>query len=141
MASNEKPVDNLTKNQSLVLAELHAAHSPVTAYALLDKLRPEGFRAPLQVYRALDRLLALGHIHKLESINAYMACAHEHGDGHHHGVAGFAICDQCGQVSEFADSTIENRLEAWAKSNGFHAEKSAIELHGQCAACANADVS
>ena len=138
MASPDKPAETLTKNQSLVLAELQAAHAPVTAYALLDKLRPQGFRAPLQVYRALDRLMALGHIHKLESINAFMACAHGHGEGHHHGVAGFAICDQCGQVSEFADSAIEHRLGEWAKSNGFHAEKSAIELHGQCAACTQA---
>jgi Fur family transcriptional regulator, zinc uptake regulator len=136
MALHEKPPETLTRNQSLVLVELQAAHAPVTAYALLDKLRPQGFKAPLQVYRALDRLMALGHIHKLESINAYMACAHGDGEGHHHGVAGFAICDQCGQVSEFADSAIEHRLEAWARSNGFHAQKSAIELHGQCAACA-----
>ena len=83
----------------------------------------------------IDRLVALGYIHKLESINAFMACAHGHGEGHHHGVAGFAICDDCGQVSEFADSAIEHRLEEWTKSNGFHAKKSAIELHGQCAAC------
>ena len=135
MALSGKLEETLTKNQSLVLTELQGAHAPVTAYALLDKLRPHGFRAPLQVYRALDRLVALGHIHKLESINAFMACAHDHADGVHHGVAGFAICDNCGQVSEFADSAIEHRLEAWAKSNGFHAEKSAIELHGRCAAC------
>ena len=138
MASHEKLGESLTKNQSLVLEQLKAAHAPVTAYMLLDLLRPQGFRAPLQVYRALDRLMALGLIHKLESINAFMACVHGHGDGHHHGVAGFAICDKCGNVSEFADSVIEHRLEEWAMSNGFHAQKSAIELHGQCASCAPA---
>ncbi len=137
MTSPHKAEETLTRNQSLVLGQLQSAHAPVTAYALLDKLRPHGFRAPLQVYRALDRLVALGHIHKLESINAFMACAHEHGQGCQHGVAGFAICDSCGQVSEFADSAIEHRLEEWAKSSGFRAEKSAIELHGQCAACAS----
>ena len=135
MASPDKADKALTRNQSLVLTELQGAHAPLTAYALLDKLRPHGFRAPLQVYRALDRLVALGHIHKLESINAFMACAHGHGEGHHHGVAGFAICDKCGQVSEFSDSAIEHRLEEWAKASGFHADRSAIELHGQCAAC------
>ena len=135
MPSHDKSAENLTKNQSLVLAELQGAHAPVTAYALLDKLRQHGLRAPLQVYRALDRLVALGHVHKLESINAFMACANEQGQGHHHSFAGFAICDKCGQVSEFADVIIEDRLEIWAKSNGFEVGTSAIELHGHCAIC------
>ena len=128
----------LTKNQSLVLEALKASAAPLSAYALLDLLRPSGFRAPLQVYRALDRLIEQGSVHKLESINAFMACGQTHEHGHHHGVAGFAICDTCGQVSEFEDHGICHRLEDWAKSSGFAVEKSAIELHGRCAACSGA---
>lgn len=138
MSHQENPPEKLTRNQSLVLAELHAAHAPLSAYALLDRLRPQGFRAALQVYRALDKLMALGHVHKVESINAFMACAHVHGEGHHHGIAGFAICDTCGHVSEFADGGIADRLDIWAKASGFQARTSAIELHGECAACAAA---
>jgi Fur family transcriptional regulator, zinc uptake regulator len=130
----------LTKNQTLVLAELQSADAPLSAYALLDRLRPHGLRAPLQIYRALDRLMEFGQIHKLESINAFMACSHHHEEGHQHGVAGFAICDSCGQVSEFEDSAIGHRLEEWSKAHGFHPEKSAIELHGQCAACTGGTV-
>ena len=101
----------LTKNQSLVLEALKASAAPLSAYALLDQLRPSGFRAPLQVYRALDRLIEQGSVHKLESINAFMACCQDHDHGHHHGVAGFAICDTYGQVSEFDDHEICHRLE------------------------------
>ena len=126
----------LTKNQSLVLEALKASAAPRSAYALLDQLRPSGFRAPLQVYRALDRLIEQGSVHKLESINAFMACCQDHDHGHHHSVPGFAICDTCGQVSEFDDHEICHRLEDWANATGFSVEKSAIELHGRCAACA-----
>ena len=44
----------LTKNQSLVLDSLIKAGQPSGAYALLDSLRPHGFKAPLQIYRALE---------------------------------------------------------------------------------------
>jgi Fur family transcriptional regulator, zinc uptake regulator len=125
----------LTKNQSLVLSELQHSTSPLSAYALLDKLRPHGFRAPLQVYRALEKLLDSGKVHRLDSINAFMACSHGHDHIHQHGVAVFAICETCNQVSEFADEGISERLATWAKSNGFHTTKTGIELRGQCASC------
>lgn len=125
----------LTKNQSLVLAELHKADAPLTAYVLLDRLRDQGFRAPLQVYRALEKLLEGGVVHRLESINAFMACTHDTHDGHHHGVAAFAICETCGQVDEFADHIIDDRLNSWTTTKGFHPHKTSVELRGTCAAC------
>lgn len=126
----------LTKNQSLVLSELQNSKSPLTAYGLLERLRPVGFRAPLQVYRALDKLIEVGSVHRLDSINAFMACAHNHDDHHGHGLAAFAICETCGRVDEFADQMVGDRLADWAKANGFLATKTGIELRGQCAACA-----
>lgn len=125
----------LTKNQSLVLAELRNANAPLTAYVLLDRLRDQGFRAPLQVYRALEKLLEGGIVHRLESINAFMACAHDAHDGHHRGVAAFAICETCGQVDEFADHIIDDRLSAWTKTKGFRPHKTSVELRGTCATC------
>jgi Fur family transcriptional regulator, zinc uptake regulator len=125
----------LTKNQSLVLAELRSANAPLTAYVLLDRLRDQGFRAPLQVYRALEKLLEGGIVHRLESINAFMACAHDAHDGHHHGLAAFAICETCGQVDEFADHLIDDRLATWTKTKGFRPHKTSVELRGTCAAC------
>ena len=46
--------ETLTKNQALVLERLEAANSPLSAYELLDQLREEGIKAPLQIYRALE---------------------------------------------------------------------------------------
>ena len=44
----------LTRNQALVLDTLTRADAPLSAYTILDQLRDDGFRAPPQVYRALD---------------------------------------------------------------------------------------
>lgn len=123
----------LTKNQELVFDALNRAQGPLSAYALLDQLREKGFRAPLQVYRALDKLQSAGLVHRLESLNAFVACAHQH--EHDHGLVAFAICSDCGQVTEFSDAMIEERLDAWAAKSGFHAAKTTIEIRGHCSAC------
>lgn len=129
----------LTKNQELVFAALVRAGAPLSAYAILDQLREQGFRAPLQVYRALDKLQSAGLVHRLESLNAFVACAHCddcHQHGHRHGLVAFAICNDCGQVNEFSDVEIEERLDAWTGKAGFQADKTLIEIKGRCAACA-----
>ncbi len=127
---------DLTRNQTLVLDTLAKADGPLSAYTILDRLRSEGFRAPLQVYRALEKLLGFGLVHRLESLNAFVACAHPH--CHAHGLIAFAICEDCGQVDEFSDAVVRERLGAWSAENGFKAEKTTIEIRGHCANCAAA---
>ncbi|MBV2144359.1 transcriptional repressor [Falsochrobactrum sp. TDYN1] len=124
---------DLTRNQSLVFDALSKAEGPLSAYTILDQLREDGFRAPLQVYRALDKLLDYGMIHRLESLNAFVACAHP--QCHQHGLIAFAICEQCGQVTEFSDPAIENLVSAWGLQNGFKSKKTTLELRGLCEKC------
>ena len=88
--------DTLTRNQLCVLERLETATGPLSAYTLLDQLREQGFRAPLQVYRALDTLIKGGFVHRLESLNAFVACCQPH--CHTHDMIAFAICETCGQV-------------------------------------------
>ncbi|MFC4624037.1 Fur family transcriptional regulator [Daeguia caeni] len=123
----------LTRNQSLVYEVLSKAEGPLSAYTILDQLRDEGFRAPLQVYRALEKLLDYGLIHRLESLNSFVACSQS--QCHRHGLTAFAICEQCGQVTEFSDAAIENLVEAWGLQNGFKASKTTLELRGVCEKC------
>jgi len=125
--------DALTRNQVCVLERLEAATGPLSAYMLLDQLREQGFRAPLQVYRALDALIKGGFVHRLESLNAFVACAEPH--DHSHGMAAFAICDRCGQAAELSDHAIEHMLEDWVRSTGFQPKKAVIEFRGTCAKC------
>jgi Fur family zinc uptake transcriptional regulator len=125
--------DTLTKNQLRVLERLEATIGPLSAYTLLDQLRDQGFRAPLQVYRALDTLIKGGFVHRLESLNAFVACAEPH--DHSHGMTAFAICDKCGQVVEMSDHDVGEQLDYWVRSTGFAAKKAVIEFRGTCGKC------
>lgn len=66
----------LTRNQSLVFEALSQAEAPLSAYMLLAKLKGTGLRAPIQIYRALDKLMAYGLAHRIESLNAFVVCSH-----------------------------------------------------------------
>ena len=127
---------NLTKYQGLVFAALNEKGAPLSAYSILDHLRGEGFRAPLQVYRALDKLVEQGLVHRLESLNAFVACSHDGCTASEAAV--FAICETCGQVSEFADDKLSRQVAARARSDGFQVNKTTIELRGECHDCAAA---
>ena len=130
--SHDIPTD-LTRNQELVLSALTASTGPLSAYDILDKLRGDGLRAPLQVYRALEKLVDRGLAHRLESLNAFVACADAH--CHRKGLIAFAICEGCGKVDEFADAVIEERLGTWARNDGFKVERTTMEIRGRCADC------
>ena len=124
---------DLTKNQSLVMDALSDAEGPMSAYTILDLLRDDGLRAPLQVYRALDKLVELGLVHRLESLNAFVACSHP--DCESHDTVAFTICDTCGLVGEAADETLARKLKAVAAKSGFQVRRSTVELRGLCQAC------
>ena len=126
-------VHDLTRNQHLVLSTLTGATGPLSAYGILDLVRGEGIKAPLQIYRALDKLVEMGLAHRLESLNAFVACAHA--EAEHTGLAAFAICESCGRVDEFADPIVEERLAGWSQATGFKAERTTIEIRGHCKAC------
>lgn len=129
----------LTKNQKLVFAALERAGTPLSAYQILDQLRDDGFRAPLQVYRALDQLRGLGVVHRLESMNAFVACAHADGHVHHDGEPiGFTICERCGAVCEIHDADFRAFVNGISARSGFRPEKTTIEIRGLCADCAKA---
>lgn len=104
----------------------------VGAYDLLDQLKTtEDSAKPATVYRALDFLLELGLVHKLESDNTFIAC--HHFDCHH--PVQFLICEACGNVQEIQSSGLKEQLEEQAISMGFKVKKQTIEAHGLCAKC------
>lgn len=128
-----KNPNKLTANQHLVLDALKQAKRPLGAYFLLDQLRGTGLNSPTQIYRALNRLIERGVAHRLETLNAFVACSHLR-DCTHHNVA-FAICYTCGNVEEFVDDDLKCSLKRWAQSHDFSIGGSAIEIGGQCAGC------
>lgn len=126
-----------------IMGALAEASRPLSAYDLLDRLRPTGVAAPLTVYRALDKLIASGKVHRIESLNAFVAC--RTGEHHHDQEAadqargprsvGFTICDKCGSVDEFVDDKLFAQLHRGFAKRNFTAATTAVEVHGLCAAC------
>jgi Fur family zinc uptake transcriptional regulator len=121
----------LTPNHERVIGLLQKSAKPMTAYELLDRLRPQGITAPPTIYRALDRLIDQGRAHRLESLNAFVACAQPH----HNAAALFSICRDCGIVQEFTDRTLDGQIMAWARKSNFAVERAVLEVRGRCDRC------
>lgn len=114
-----------------VLRVLHDAATPMSAYQVLDRLRPDGIQSPPVVYRALERLEKAGRIHRLEGLNAYFACC---GQDHAKGTV-FAVCTTCRRVEEWSGDGIDALIGAQAARAGFAVVGRTIEVRGVCAAC------
>ncbi len=126
----------LTPIRSHVLRLIAEAGQPIKAYDLLDRVRQgdgPGSAAPPTVYRALDFLMANGFVHKLESVNAYVACHHP--DAEPHSVP-FLICNRCHCAVELEDEAIVAALDARARELGFVPQAQTLEVHGLCKRCA-----
>ncbi|MBV9833429.1 MAG: transcriptional repressor [Alphaproteobacteria bacterium] len=109
-----------------------ASHKPVGAYAILETLRTEGLgSAPPTVYRALDFLLEHELVHRIESLNAFVGCAHP--GEHHRGF--FLICTQCGNAEELDDERLNTAIAKAADAHGFAARHTTLEVAGTCASC------
>ena len=111
----------------------------VKAYDLLDRLKPDvGSPKPPTVYRALEFLSRHGLIHRVEALNAFIACdhnhahdhAHDHGGGSHRHLAEFFICEKCKGVEER-----HAHDHAACKPDGFAITRSVVEHYGVCASC------
>ena len=122
----------LTPQRRRVLEILLADHVAVGAYEIVDRLADGGRRpAPTIVYRALDFLIELGLVHRLASLNAFIACGHP---GAVHG-AQFLICDRCGVVAELADPELTEAVRMAAMRANFAVVRPVVEIAGRCPAC------
>lgn len=124
----------LTHNQEVVIAALKAAGQPLSAYQILDLdyVRDKGLKAPLTIYRALDKLIERGLVHRIESLNAFVICDHEP----HSEPAAFMICQDCRCTIEFTASALRRSVAREAGAHGFRMEGMHLEVSGHCQACA-----
>lgn len=108
-------------------------HRALGAYEMLDRLRDAGFGSqPPVAYRALEFLVANGFAHKIERLNAFIACAHP---GASHSPA-FMICRLCDSVAEAQSTPARGALGEAARATGFRIERTVVEAEGVCPACA-----
>ena len=111
---------SLSKNQKIVLDYIQKIKKPVKAYSILSGVKKSGINAPPQVYRALDKLIEKGKIHKIESQNSFIAC--NIGDcATPHAVA-FSICNQCEIVTEINDQKLFKYLSDFKDKSGVNCE-------------------
>jgi len=115
-----------------VLEMIAEAPGSLKAYDLLDRLAEEHAAArPPTVYRALEFLIDQGLVHRIESLNAYVACpCPEHAHGFQ-----LLICRLCGRVEELHLDDVNAQLSRQARDLGFRVERQTIELLGHCEAC------
>ena len=106
------------------------ANAPVKAYDVIDRFHPDGAAKPPTVYRALSFLEQMGLIHRIESLNAFVAC--ETRNEKH--TAGFLLCDCCGQSVEIAIPNVSD-IQASAGKAGFSLNHITLEARGLCGAC------
>jgi Fur family zinc uptake transcriptional regulator len=125
----------LTDLRKRVLELVWNSHQPIGAYAVLDTLRQEGLgSAPPTVYRALDFLLENGLVHRIESLNAFVGCAHP--GERHRGL--FLICTSCRDALEIDDAKVTRTVAATAGERGFAVQDVTVEVAGICADCRKA---
>lgn len=122
----------LTPVRRRVLEILLEEHRAVGAYDVLRRLTAAGATPqPPVAYRALDFLVANGFAHRVEKLNAYVACSAP-GAGH---AAAFLICRQCGAVAELDAGAVSGGLGEAAAAAGFSVDRAVVEMEGLCPRC------
>ena len=123
----------LSKNQQIVLNLIEKAKGPLKAYSILYNVQKKGIKAPLQVYRALEKLIKIGKIHKIESKNAFIAC--NNSDCEISNATAFSICDNCENVKEIKNSNLSKYLSNFHDKTGMKYTKYNLEFFGLCKNC------
>lgn len=125
----------LSPNQSKILGCLRDAGEPMSAYAILDRVRKSGISHPPTVYRALNDLMKKGMVHRLQSRSAFIACGHGACDGRF----AFAICRLCDKVLEIPLTRKDQTRLLRLAPEEISPEQVVLEIAGLCVACAPAE--
>ena len=120
-----------TPMRERALQLLFEAARPVKAYDLMAEFKAGEATTPPTVYRALDALVDVGLVHRVPSLNAYVACIQQGGGRH---TAAFLICEACREVEEIPAPT-KAVLDAVRAHSRFRAAAVVVEAHGRCWRC------
>ena len=126
----------LTKLRRQVLETLIRAPGPVKAYDLIESLKSQGRRlTPSSIYRTLEFFLQNGLVHRVSTLNAYVACA-DH-KSHHNPV--ILVCPDCQATTEINDDGLYATIFSRLNSLGFFAKEGSVEVRGLCKKCSETD--
>ena len=122
-----------SKNQQIVLDIVEKAKGPLKAYSILFNVQKKGINAPQQIYRALDKLIEAGKIHKIESKNAFVACKNSNCEVSK--ATAFSICESCEIVDEISDTKLSKYLSKFNNKKGMKFKRFNLEFFGLCKKC------
>ena len=125
--------NNLSKNQKIIFDIIHKSSEPLKAYTILFNVQKKGIKAPPQVYRALDKLVEIGKIHKIESKNAFVACRNS--DCEISKATAFSICESCEVDDEISDVKLSKYLSSFNHKKGMKFKRFNLEFFGLCQKC------
>lgn len=129
----EREGHRLTDPRRHVLEIIATQDKPIGAYDILAALSDRIDRpGPPTAYRAIEFWTQQGFIHRIESLNAFVACRSDH----RHEGSQFMICDSCGTVIETHLCSLPSSLADKAKDARFTLSRWNVELHGTCSKCA-----
>ena len=128
-------IEKLTNNQQTVLDLLEESKEPLKAYAILFDIQKKGIKSPLQVYRALDKLIEIGRVHKIESKNSFIACNNT--DCSSTNSTSFLICELCNNVTELKKNNLSKYFSIQSENSDFKYKKHNLEIYGECKNCKN----
>ena len=100
---------SLSKNQQIIFDLIDKSPEPMKAYSILFNVQKKGIKAPLQVYRALDKLVEIGKIHKIESRNAFIAC--QNSSCQVAKATAFSICEMCEKSRQSVGRTGSSQMD------------------------------
>ncbi|ENU30046.1 hypothetical protein F991_02533 [Acinetobacter sp. CIP-A165] len=121
----------LTIAQQNILAILKAENKAMSAYELLEKAKPYGFQAPIQIYRILKKLTDQCLIVKLNTLNMYVLNQAELTASYQL----FTVCTECQKVQTLAIPQLKNCVESSIKAKRFNPKYPYLEVLGQCFSC------
>ena len=125
--------NNLSKNQQIIFDLINKSSEPLKAYTILYNVQKRGIKAPPQVYRALDKLVQTGKIHKIESKNAFVACRNINCEISK--ATAFSICESCEMVDEISDDKLTKYLSNFSDKKGTKYKRFNLEFFGLCKNC------
>ena len=128
-----RPSKLSASSPELVLRVLQSNVKPLSAYKILEKVKEFGIKSPPIVYRALDTLMKIGKVHKINELNTFIACDCE--EDHQHLLSILTICQSCNEVSELRDHIVIDHLAKLKTLNIYLANKAVIELPIMCQNC------
>ncbi len=124
---------NLSHNEKMVHKILVNSKKPLKAYSILFEIEKKGIKSPTQVYRALDKLIEFGKVHKIKSKNSYIAC--KNNDCMNKSSTTFLICNLCEKITEIEEEVILKQFSNICDKFNSKYSQHNLEIFGTCNTC------